>query len=141
MSTLNYSSNNNAVEDEKDVKHVYDNEHVESAGGATVIAQDHGQYIHDASDAITGQKEMSIMHALKTYKKGVIFSIIFSSAIIMEGYDTLLLGQFFANQAFAKRFGIFNPTEDRWEIPAKWQSGLGVSASVSCPFSTRLDSR
>lgn len=134
MSTLNYSSNNNAVEDEKDVKHVYDNEHVESAGGGTVIAQDHGQYIHDASDAITGQKEQSIMAALKTYKKGVIFSIIFSSAIIMEGYDTLLLGQFFANQAFAKRFGDYNAAQDKYEIPAKWQSGLSVSASVSRLF-------
>lgn len=30
------------------------------------------------------------------------FSIIFSSAIIMEGYDTLLLGQFYAQPAFAR---------------------------------------
>jgi SP family general alpha glucoside:H+ symporter-like MFS transporter len=50
----------------------------------------------------------------------------------MEGYDTLLLGQFFANQAFAKRFGVFNPASDppKWEIQAKWQTGLGVSASI-----------
>jgi SP family general alpha glucoside:H+ symporter-like MFS transporter len=142
MSTLNYTSNNNAVEDEKDVKQVYDQEHVESAAaGGTVIAQDFGQYIHDASDAVTGQKEMSIRQALSTYRKGVIFSIIFSSAIIMEGYDTLLLGQFFANQAFAKRFGIYNPAEDRYEIQAKWQTGLSASASVSdLPPQSRADS-
>lgn len=48
----------------------------------------------------------------------------------MEGYDTLLLGQFFANQAFAKRFGIFNPVEERYEIQAKWQTGLSASASI-----------
>ena len=48
----------------------------------------------------------------------------------MEGYDTLLLGQFFANQAFAKRFGIYNPAEERYEIQAKWQTGLSASASV-----------
>jgi SP family general alpha glucoside:H+ symporter-like MFS transporter len=50
----------------------------------------------------------------------------------MEGYDTLLLGQFYANQSFAKRFGVFNGAVEppRWEIPAKWQTGLGVSASI-----------
>jgi len=80
MSTLNYSTNQ-AVEDEKDVKNYYDEEHVESAaaGDKGVIAADHTQYIHDAAEAISQQKEQSIMGALKTYKKGVIFSIIFSS--------------------------------------------------------------
>jgi SP family general alpha glucoside:H+ symporter-like MFS transporter len=48
----------------------------------------------------------------------------------MEGYDTLLLGQFFANQAFAARFGVFDAAAGIWEIPAQWQVGLGTSASV-----------
>lgn len=52
------------------------------------------------------------------------------SAIIMEGYDTLLLGQFFANQSFANRFGIFNPAEDRWEIQAKWQTALSCATQI-----------
>jgi hypothetical protein len=80
MSTLNYQSNQ-PVEDEKDVKNFYDEEHVESAaaGDKGVIAADHTQYIHDAAEAIGLQKEQSIMSALKTYRKGVIYSIIFSS--------------------------------------------------------------
>lgn len=80
MSTLNYSTNQ-PVEDEKDVKNYYDEEHVESAaaGDKTVIAADHTQYIHDAAEAVQQQKDQSIRAALKTYRKGVIFSIIFSS--------------------------------------------------------------
>lgn len=80
MSTLNYSTNQ-PVEDEKDVKNYYDEEHVESAaaGDKNVISADHTQYIHDAADAVGRQKEQSIMSALKTYRRGVIFSIIFSS--------------------------------------------------------------
>jgi hypothetical protein len=80
MSTLNYTTDR-PVEDEKDVKNYYDEEHVESAavGDKTVIAADHTQYIHDAAAAVTQQKEQSVMSALKTYRKGVIFSIIFSS--------------------------------------------------------------
>jgi SP family general alpha glucoside:H+ symporter-like MFS transporter len=48
----------------------------------------------------------------------------------MEGYDTLLLGQFFANQSFAKRFGKLNPANDRWEIEAKWQTGLSCATQI-----------
>lgn len=80
MSTLNYTTDR-PVEDEKDVKNHYDEEHVESAaaGDKTVIAADHTQYIHDAAEAVQQQKDQSVMSALRTYKKGVIFSIIFSS--------------------------------------------------------------
>lgn len=81
--TMNYQSEGNSVEDKKDIKNVYDEEHVEAAAvGArrgTVIAQDYGQYIHDASDAVTGEKTQSIMASLKQYKYGVMFSIVFSS--------------------------------------------------------------
>jgi hypothetical protein len=88
MSTLNYSTNQ-PVEDEKDVKNYYDEEHVESAaaGGKNVIAADHTQYIHDASDAVGRQKEQSIMSALKTYRRGVIFSIIFSSYVFSNLFN------------------------------------------------------
>lgn len=51
----------------------------------------------------------------------------------MEGYDTMLLGQFFANQSFASRYGVFNPNAGdggRWEIEAKWQTGLSVGCQV-----------
>lgn len=48
----------------------------------------------------------------------------------MEGYDTLLLGQFYANPSFAQRFGIYDATAAKWEIPARWQTGLSVSVQV-----------
>lgn len=81
--TMNYQSDKNMVEDEKDIKNVYDDEQVEAAHGAgrrgTVIAEDYGQYIHDAVDAVDGQKQQSISQALRQYRKGIIYSIIFSS--------------------------------------------------------------
>lgn len=42
----------------------------------------------------------------------------------------MLLGQFFANQAFAQRYGVFNPDAGRWEITAPWQTGLSVGTQV-----------
>lgn len=47
----------------------------------------------------------------------------------MEGYDTLLLGQFYSNQAFAKRYGVYDSVHDKWQIPARWQTGLGLGVS------------
>ncbi len=44
--------------------------------------------------------------------------------------DTLLLGQFYAQPAFAKRFGILDVATGTYQIPAKWQTGLSCSASV-----------
>jgi len=81
MSALDYQTTRPVVENEKDLKNSYDEEHVESAptGQKTIIGADHAQYIHDAAEAVHQQKEQSIMAALKTYRRGVIFSIIFSS--------------------------------------------------------------
>lgn len=37
---------------------------------------------------------MTVKECLRLYPKAVAFSLIFSTAIIMEGYDTALLGSF-----------------------------------------------
>ena len=75
-------SNNNLTQ-EKDEKNTYDQEHIEAAAAGTrddvVIAKDYGQYIHDAQEAVEGQKGESVMVALKRWRRGVIYSIIFST--------------------------------------------------------------
>lgn len=37
---------------------------------------------------------MTVKECLRLYPKAVAFSLIFSTAIVMEGYDTALLGSF-----------------------------------------------
>jgi hypothetical protein len=74
---------NKNLTDEKDVKNTYDQEHVEAAAAGTrdevVIAKDYGQYIHDAQQAVEGQKGESVRVALWRWRRGVIYSIIFST--------------------------------------------------------------
>jgi hypothetical protein len=53
--------------------------------------QDLGHFIADAADAAQQQKTQSTRGAFAMWKPAVLWSIIFSSAIIMEGYDTILL--------------------------------------------------
>ncbi len=38
---------------------------------------------------------MTVRECLRLYPKAIAFSLIFSTAIIMEGYDTALLGSFY----------------------------------------------
>jgi hypothetical protein len=49
-----------------------------------IISDNFGQYIADASDASGLQKGQSVREALRMYPQGVMWSLIFSTAIIME---------------------------------------------------------
>lgn len=49
-----------------------------------------------AQDVVMDERDMSIRQAIKVYKKAIIWSLIISTCVIMEGYDTNLLGNFYA---------------------------------------------
>jgi hypothetical protein len=53
--------------------------------------QELGHFIADAQAAADLQKTQSTREALAMWRPAIIWSVIFSSAIIMEGYDTILL--------------------------------------------------
>lgn len=44
--------------------------------------------------------------------------------IIMEGYDTQLLGNFWGYQAFRRKFGTYTGEENGYQISSAWQTGL-----------------
>ncbi|KAF3765304.1 putative maltose permease [Cryphonectria parasitica EP155] len=72
---------------------------------------------------------MGLWNALHLYPKAVGWSILLSTAVVMEGYDVVLLSQFFAYDTFNKRFGNLQP-DGTYELTAAWQSGLGNGALV-----------
>jgi MFS transporter, SP family, general alpha glucoside:H+ symporter len=97
----------------------------------SVVNADLPQLLSEANEATNAEHDMSIRQAFKTYPKAVIFSIILSTAIVMEGYDVVLLANLYASPAFAKRYGY--PTGDPktpYQIPARWQAGLSNGANV-----------
>ena len=49
-----------------------------------------------AQEVVRDEKDMSIREALKIYKKAILWSLVISTCVIMEGYDTNLLGNFYA---------------------------------------------
>lgn len=55
-----------------------------------------GQTHHaDASAATAREHELTFRDALRLYPKAIGFSLLFSTAIIMEGYDLALIGSFY----------------------------------------------
>jgi SP family general alpha glucoside:H+ symporter-like MFS transporter len=53
-----------------------------------------------ARAAADSERNMTIRHALKTCRKGLFWSLIFTTAVIMEGFDLALLSGFYAFTAF-----------------------------------------
>ena len=97
----------------------------------SVVNADLPQLLHEAKDATQSEKRMSILQAFRTYPKAVIFSMVLSTAIIMEGYDVVLLANLYAFPTFNKRYG--SPTSDPtnpYQIPAPWQAGLSNGANI-----------
>ncbi|ODV79439.1 maltose permease [Suhomyces tanzawaensis NRRL Y-17324] len=79
------------------------------------------------------ERNMSLGEGLRTFPKAVMWSIILSSALVMEGYDTNLLNSMYGFDAFNKKFGDFYPSLGTYQIPAKWQTALSMgyqSASI-----------
>jgi MFS transporter, SP family, general alpha glucoside:H+ symporter len=83
----------------------------------------------DAARGTQQEHDMTLWHSLKLYPKAVGWSVFLSTAIIMEGFDVVLIANLLAVPAFKRAFGQQLPSGD-WEITAPWQSGLTNGAYV-----------
>ncbi|KIW13391.1 hypothetical protein PV08_08579 [Exophiala spinifera] len=79
-----------------------------------------------AKHAAETERKMAFMEGLRLYPMAVFFSFALSLAVVMEGYDTALLANFYGIPAFAKKYGslaMVNGVET-YQVSAAWQSGL-----------------
>ena len=90
---------------------------------------DLSQITADARAATEFERRMTFWQAIKMYPKPAFFSMVMSLSLIMEGYDTSLLGGFFGYPAFQRRFG--EPAGDgTYQLSATWQSSLQAAVQV-----------
>lgn len=85
---------------------------------------------HEASEVSETEKHMSLLEGLKTYSKAVGWSIFLSTALVMDGYDTALVGNLFSFAAFQKKCEKPNPDGSGYNLSAPWKAGLGNGSSV-----------
>lgn len=74
------------------------------------------------------EKNMTLLEGLKKFPKAAAWSIVLSSAIIMEGYDTTLIASFFGFPAFKEKYGEYS--DGTYEIPARWQTAIQMSVNI-----------
>ncbi|KAJ7764394.1 maltose permease [Mycena metata] len=90
----------------------------------------YAEVTHDAAKADEAEHNMPIREAFRIHKKAVFWSVVLSAALIMEGYDVVVIGSFYEQPAFLKRFGVVNPATGQKLIPAPWQSGLSNGSAA-----------
>jgi SP family general alpha glucoside:H+ symporter-like MFS transporter len=103
-----------------------DTEHVRKMSFAN---PDFRSLSEDAARATKAEQNMTLMQGLRLYPKAVGWSVLLSAAIIMEGFDIVLIANLLAVPAFKRAFGEQLP-DGSYEITAAWQSGLTNGAYV-----------
>ncbi|KAH8697997.1 putative MFS maltose permease [Talaromyces proteolyticus] len=87
------------------------------------------EFLEEARAAAERERSMTLMAAIYRYPKAVGWSILLSTAIVMEGYDLVLLPNFFAHPRFQQRYGTLQ-SDGTYAISAPWRSGLTNGANV-----------
>ncbi|KAI1348785.1 general alpha-glucoside permease [Xylaria sp. FL0043] len=110
--------------------------HIGEAVAARIAGnvEDFMTLVKEADEANERERGMTLRHAFKVYPKAIGWSMLLSSCLIMEGYQTAVVGSLLlltdlAYPAFKDRFGIVAPNGER-VIPASWQNGISGATNV-----------
>uniref|UniRef100_A0A060TAD9 ARAD1D18106p n=1 Tax=Blastobotrys adeninivorans TaxID=409370 RepID=A0A060TAD9_BLAAD len=84
----------------------------------------------DFKEANFLEHDLGFFQAVKKYPKAMLWSVIVSMTIVMEGYDTNLIGNFFAYPEFVKKYGSYYESIDGYQLSGAWQVGLNNAAQI-----------
>ncbi|KAJ3543606.1 hypothetical protein NM208_g3491 [Fusarium decemcellulare] len=82
-----------------------------------------------AQQATDAEHSMKLMEGLRKYPKACAWSLLFSSALIMEGFDKAFVTSFFAFPPFQERYGELQSTGD-YQVPADIQAAISNCVNV-----------
>lgn len=72
---------------------------------------------------------MGFLEALKLYPKAALWSVMLSTAVVMEGFDVALLASLYGSRTFAEKYGRPGP-HGEYLIPAGWEAALSNGSVV-----------
>lgn len=87
------------------------------------------EVIQDAKTATEKERHMTFREGVRLYPKAIAFSFCLSLAVIMEGYDTDLIGNFYALPQFSKKYGGL-ASNGTYQVAPSWQSALSNGSQV-----------
>lgn len=82
---------------------------------ATVEQRNHHVDFADAKQAAEEEHQLTLLQAIRQHPKAILWSVLLSTSIIMEGYDIVLMNSFFAQPAFSAKYGTFDPRTDKYQ--------------------------
>lgn len=94
-----------------------------------------------AKDGAENEHNITPMQALQAYPMAIFWSLMVSMCVIMEGYDTILIVNFYAYPTFAKKYGSYDSVTNTYQLTAPWQAGLGNAAGVGSFFGVLVNGR
>ncbi|KAH9885954.1 sugar transporter-like protein [Xylariomycetidae sp. FL2044] len=86
--------------------------------------------ILEAKQATEDEHSQTFMQALRENRRATFWSVLISMTIIMEGYDTILIGTFFAYPAFQHKFGEYYNDDVGWQVSGPWQTALNLGSTA-----------
>ncbi|BEI85680.1 hypothetical protein CcaverHIS002_0510810 [Cutaneotrichosporon cavernicola] len=84
------------------------------------------------ADAIEGEEAeqaLTLRESFKLYPTAIFWSFAMSLVIIMEGYDTALLGNILALETYRQKFGVFTEGVG-WQLTPAWQTAVGQAPTI-----------
>ncbi|WYZ43180.1 hypothetical protein EsH8_VI_000879 [Colletotrichum jinshuiense] len=90
--------------------------------------------IFEAKQASDEEHAQTLMQALSQNRKAVLWSVLISMSIVMEGYDVILINNFFAYPEFKKKYGSWYGEEIGYQVSGPWQTGLTMAATTGAIF-------
>jgi MFS transporter, SP family, general alpha glucoside:H+ symporter len=107
--------------------------HVNTVVAESKVPPTTEHYVDDAEEtihALQNERQLTLRDTFKLYPKAIMFSFIISLAVIMEGYDTNLMGNFYPFPEFKNRFGDEVDPEGGRLVSARWQTILSNATQV-----------
>ncbi|KAF3938814.1 hypothetical protein ABW19_dt0204429 [Dactylella cylindrospora] len=115
-------------------------ERVGEAGTVSIVDQygDAAEILKQAREATNIEHSLSLWENIRLYPRAIAWSVLMSTAIIMEGYDIVLMGSFYAYPSFKKKYGDLLP-DGTYQLSAAWQSVLSNGVNIGSMFGLALN--
>ncbi|KAF3940664.1 hypothetical protein ABW19_dt0207061 [Dactylella cylindrospora] len=93
------------------------------------VSEINADILSEAAFATDQEVKMTLREGIRLYPHAIGWSILLSTAIIMEGFDIVLISNFFGFPQFNKKYGYQLP-DGTYNISATWQTALSNGAYV-----------
>jgi hypothetical protein len=91
--------------------------------------------IEGAKETVEIELSLSPQQAIRWYPTALFWALMVSMCVVMEGYDTILIGNFYAFPPFAKMYGhLVEGSDNEYQLTAAWQAGLSNASGVGAFF-------